>query len=402
MNHRERVLTALNHQEPDRVPIDFGGTVDSSISALSYQALRERLELGKNITRVLDIHQQTALIDDDVREKLDVDTSPLFYEPREWREDRLKDGSLVLFPEKFRPREEENGSQVIMNSEGIVTLRMPKDGYYFDSVYSPLRSATSVKEIEKYRQEIECYDRPSYLDKSYEELAEKAKTLLENTDYCLVGFFGGHIFQACQSLRGWEQFLVDLVENQKFAEALLERVTEANIQRFEHYARTVAQYVHLIHFEDDLGMQDRPLLSPKLYRKLIKPYQSRLFSFVKSRTKALILYHSDGAIYPFIPDFIEMGVDVLNPIQVSARGMETKKLKKEFGKDISFWGAGCESQTILPFASAEKVADEVKHRLDDLAPGGGFIFSPIHNIQAEVPVENVVTMFNTAREYGVY
>lgn len=149
-------------------------------------------------------------------------------------------------------------------------------------------------------------------------------------------------------------------------------------------------------------MQDRPLLRPSLYRKLVKPYHNKLFSFAKSRCDACLLLHTDGAVAPFISDFIEMGIDAVNPVQVSAAGMDTKALKREFGQDITFWGGGCDSQTVLPFGSPEEVADEVKRRIDDLAPGGGFVFSSIHNVQAGVPAENVVAMFETAREYGVY
>jgi uroporphyrinogen decarboxylase len=182
----------------------------------------------------------------------------------------------------------------------------------------------------------------------------------------------------------------------------MDHLAEANIRRFERYAETVGRYVHVIQFEDDLGMQDRPLLRPALYRKLVKPYHERLFRFAKSRCDAYLLLHTDGAVAPFIPDFIEMGVDALNPVQVSAAGMDTKVLKREFGRDITFWGGGCDSQDVLPFGIAEEVADEVKRRIDDLAPGGGFVFGPVHNIQAGVPPENTVAMFRTAREYGVY
>ncbi len=402
MNHRERVLTALLRQEPDRVPIDFGGTVDSSILAVGYQDLRNRLELNPSRTYVSDIYQQTAIIEEDVRQALDIDVEPILYEPEDWREGRLSDGSSALFPDKFRPSQEEDGSQVVRDESGTVVLRMPKGGFYFDSVHMPLANTSTTKDIDEFLEEIETYDRPEHLNKTYEDLAKKAEDLRKNTTYCLVGFFGGHIFQASQSLRGWERFLVDLIENQKFAETLMDRLTEANIKRFEHYARTIGPHVDIVHFEDDLGMQDRLLLSPVLYRKMVKPHQKRLFEFAKSRCKAYILYHTDGAVAPLIPDFIEMGVDALNPVQVSAKGMDTRTLKKEFGQDITFWGAGCESQTILPSGIPEEISDEVKRRLDDLAPGGGFVFSPIHNIQAGVPPENIITMFKTAREYGVY
>ncbi len=418
MKHRQRALTALRHQEPDRVPIDLGGTVDSTIMAVAYKGLTKRLGLGAGSTRVADVYQHTALVEEDVRQALGVDALLVSDEPNEWRQGVLPDGSPAEFPARFLPQLQDDGAQVIFDAAGNVVLKMPKDGHYFDPVYSPLADATSVRDIEKHIAAIESYDKPSYLDKSYEELAKKAQALRENTDYLLVGFFGGHIFQSAQSLRGWETFLMDLLVNQKFAEALMDQLAEANIRRFERYAETVGQYVHVVQFEDDLGMQDRPLLRPDLYRKVVKPYHGKLFRFAKSRLArtsassvepsetsqniAYLLLHTDGAVAPFIPDFIEMGVDALNPVQVSAAGMDTKELKREFGRDITFWGGGCDSQNVLPFGTPDEVADEVKRRIDDLAPGGGFVFAPVHNVQTGVPPENIVAMFKTAQEHGVY
>jgi uroporphyrinogen decarboxylase len=279
---------------------------------------------------------------------------------------------------------------------------MPAGGHYFDPLHAPLAGAESVAEIDRCQAWIESYDRPDHLDLAYEELAAAARALRQNSDYLLVGFFGGHIFQAAQSLRGWEQFLVDLLRNQSFARALLDRLAEANVRRFAHYAETVGRYVDVIHFEDDLGMQDRPLLRPALYRRMVKPYHARLFAFARAKSEAVLLFHSDGAVAPLIPDFIEMGIDALNPMQVSAAGMDPLVLKREFGREMAFWGGACDSQETLPFGTPAQVADEVRRRIDALAPGGGYVLAPIHNVQAGVPVENVVAMFRAAREHGAY
>lgn len=402
MNHRQRVLTSLRHEEPDRVPLDLGGTVDSTIMAVAYRRLREHLGLRPGWTRVADVYQHTALVEEDVRRALGVDVLLAGDEPTRWRAGTLPDGSPAEFPAKFQPQRQVDGSQVVFDKRGNVVLKMPEGGHYFDPVHSPLADATSIADIDAHMDAIESYDRPSHLDKQYEDLAQKAKALRRETDYLLVGFFGGHIFQAGQSLRGWATFLLDLLENPAFAEALMDRLVEANVRRFERYAATVGPYVDVIQFEDDLGMQDRPLLRPELYRERVKPYHARLFRFVKSRCDACLLLHTDGAVAPFIPDFIEMGVDILNPVQVSAAGMDPVALKRDYGRDIAFWGGGCESQRVLPFGTPQEVADEVKRRIDQLAPGGGFVFAPIHNIQSEVPPENVVAMYETARAYGVY
>jgi uroporphyrinogen decarboxylase len=402
MNHRGRVLTALRHQEPDRIPIDFGGTVDSTISALSYQALRKALGLPPTVTRIQDIYQYTAIVEDDVREVLGADTAPVLDLPAEWRSGTLPDGTEAQFPARFQPQRQPDGSQVVFDAAGTVTLKMPARGYYFDPVHSPLAGATSVRDIDRCMDQIEGYDHPDHLDSSYDELGCAARSLREQIDYLIVGFFGGHIFQAAQSLRGWESFLMDLLINRPFAEALLERLCETNLRRFDQFAQTVGRYVDVVHFEDDLGMQDRPLLRPELYRQVVKPYHSRLFRFARAHCNARLLFHTDGAVAPLIPDLIEMGIDALNPVQVSAEGMDPAILKREFGREIVFWGGGCDSQSILPFGTPQEVADEVKRRIDALAPGGGFVFGPIHNIQAGVPLDNVVTMFRVAREYGIY
>jgi len=360
------------------------------------------LGLGVGTIRVADIYQQEVLVGEDVREAIGSDTLGIQYEPKEWRTDTLTYDFPVEFPAKFRPRIDDDGAQVVLDSAGNVLLKMPKNGYYFDPIYSPLAEATSIDDIDRHIEAIESYDRPSYLDKSYEELAQEAKELRDSTDYLLVGSFGGHIFQAAQALRGWQTFLVDLLANEKFAEALMDKLVEVNMRRFEHYANTIGKYVQVVHVEDDLGMQDRPLLSPELYRKRVKPYHKKLYGFIKSQCDAFLLLHTDGAVSEFISDFIEMGVDALNPVQVSAKGMDTRRLKREFGRDISFWGGGCDTQKVLPFGTPEEIREEVRRRIDDLAPGGGFVFTHVHNIQANVPPENIATMYETVSEYGSY
>jgi len=291
---------------------------------------------------------------------------------------------------------------VILGSNGNVSLKRPADGHWFDSVSPPLAKLSSISEIETHVETIENFDTPDYHDKSCEELAKKAKELFENSDYLLVGQFAGRMFQASQFLRGWDLFLMDLVADPKFAQALMDTLTEANIRRFKHWAKTIGPYVQVVVFEDDLGMQDRPLISPDLYRRLVKPYHEKLYGFAKAHFDGYLMLHTDGFVSPFIPDFIEMGIDILNPIQISAIGLDTKDLKREYGQDIVFWGGGCESQNILPFGSPEDVREDVKRRMNDLAPGGGFVFSSVHNIQTEVPPENIVALFEAAKEFGAY
>jgi uroporphyrinogen decarboxylase len=314
----------------------------------------------------------------------------------------LFDGSLAEFPAMVRTQELGDGSRAMVDSTGRVVARMPKGSYFYDPAYPALADAVTIRDVEKHLDALVSYDAPAYLDKSDEQRAAEIKAQRETTDYALVGYFGGHLLQAGQVLRGWEAFLIDLLINQKLAHAILDRLLQANLARFERYAGTVGQYVDVILFEEDLGMQDRPLMSPATFRKMIKPYMKRLLCAARAGSDALILLHTDGAVAQLIPDFIEMGVDAINPVQVTAAGMEPAELKREYGRDIAFWGAGCDSQSVLPYGTPQQVEDEARRRLDELMPGGGYVFASIHNILPDVPVDNVLALFRTAREYGSY
>jgi uroporphyrinogen decarboxylase len=201
---------------------------------------------------------------------------------------------------------------------------------------------------------------------------------------------------------GLENFMMALISEPQFADRLMDQVTDIYIESCNNYLDKVGQYLNVFTFWDDLAGQDGWLIRPEIYRKMIKPKQRRLVEAIKKKTGAKLFYHSCGATRGLIPDLIELGFDILNPVQVSARGMDSRKLKQDFGRDIVFWGGGVDTQHVLPFGSPQEVADEVKRRIDDLAPGGGFVFAAVHNIQAYVPPENIVTMFDTALQYGRY
>lgn len=402
MSRRERVLTTLKHQEPDRVPIDLGGTDVSSIMIGPYRDLCQHLGLDVEPIRVIDIAQQLPKVHDKLKAALDIDVVGVYQLPKDWREGRAYDGTEVLYPAKFRSELTSDGSRVVRNEYGQVELVMPAGSYYYDQVYHPLQDISDVAEIEKAADVIANYDRPAWLDLEWEQLAEHAKHLRETTDAVLVGQFIGHIFQAAQFIRGWEEFMLDLAVNPALAEALMERLCEAHVRAFDRYAQTAGQYVDIIEVCDDLGMQDRLWLSPQSYRKLVKPYHAKLYQHIKANCNALLMMHSDGSLFPVIPDLIEIGVDILNPVQFTAADMELGRLKREFGADLCFWGGGVDTQKTLPFGTPEQVTDEVKRCIDDLASGGGFVFAAVHNIQEGVPVENILAAFRTAAEYGRY
>lgn len=397
MNSRERVVIGLNHKEPDRVPIDLGAMMSTGITGIAYNKLKAYLGIQGGRTRMYDLGQQLAEPELEVLERIHADVLPLLIsEPKEWKPSVLPDGSPCEVPTWFNPEREPDGSLVLRDGEGRIVARMPEDGYYFDGVYHPLANVSSI-------QELETYSFYTPIDQeTLDDLHARAKRLYETTDYAIMLNGAGSIYEWAQTLRGWDTFMMDLAADPKFASALMARLAEANIRRLEQILPAVEGYIQVIQVGDDLGMQSGPQLSPRLYRRLVKPWHAKLYRYIKEHTSAHLFLHTCGSVYAFIPDFIEMGVDVLNPVQVSAKDMDTKRLKEEFGTDIVFWGGGCDTQKVLPFGTPDEVREEVRRRIGDLASDGGFVFNQVHNIQAGVPPENIMAMYEAALEYGVY
>jgi len=382
MNHRERVQLALNHQEPDRIPIDLGATIVSSIVKKTYVELKQHLGLPLEDITMLDYVQQLPYVDEALLQRFDVD----------FRLVQLPAATAIgvnIF---------EEGDYYAFIDRWGSKLHMPKEnGLYFDWVDFPIKEPTLAA--------LDVYQWPQ--SDSIElnaKLGEEAKALYENTDCALVGsaVIGGGIFEQPARVMGLQNFMMALLTEPAFADRLMEQITDIYIESCNRYLDFVGPYIDVFTFWDDVAGQNGWLIKPELYRKLIKPKQKRLVEAIKKKTNAKLFYHSCGATRGLIPDLIEIGFDILNPVQVSARGMDTKELKAEFGNDITFWGGGVDTQRVLPFGKPQEVVDEVKRRIDDLAPGGGFVFAAVHNIQAFVPPENIVAAFDTALEYGKY
>lgn len=393
---------ALQHKEPDRVPVDLGSVIVTGIMAVAYRRLKEYWDLPTGV-KVIDTKQQLALVEESVRQRVGADVVPVLAEARkwdvirEWKPGHLSDGSPCEVPAQFNPEELPDGSHVIRDGDGTIRSRRPAGGLYFDDVVHPLAQAESIQDIEQHDWEYELD--PGLLDL----LRAKAEHLSENTDLAVIeaGFFPS-VYEAAQSLRGWEPFMMDLAADPKFAGYLMDKLVEMHMERFRQYIEVVGDRVDVIAAGDDLGMETGPQLSPELYRQRVKPRQKRLFEYVKQRSSAPIFLHSCGSVTPLIPDFIEIGVDILNPVQVAATDMDSAKLKREFGGDLVFWGGGCDTQHVLSFGTPEDVHEEVKRRLGDFAPGGGYVFNQVHNIQADVPPENIEAMYEAVAEYGHY
>lgn len=382
MNPRERVLLALNHKEPDRIPIDLGGTIVSSITKRSYIDLKNYLGMPVEEINMLDYIQQLPYINEPLMQRFGVDFR------------------MVQLPAATAPGVvifEEGDYYAIIDRWGA-KLHMPKDGgLYFDWVEFPF-TETSIEALERYN-----WPRPDPREYNV-QLRQQAQYLYENSDYALVGsaIIGGGIFEQPARVIGLENFLKALILEPQFADRIMDRITDIYIESCNNYLDELGQYLHVFIYYDDLCGQEGWMIRPDLYRQMIKPKQRRLVEAVKRKTDAKLFYHSCGASRDLIPDLIDIGFDIINPVQVSARGMDTRRLKQDFGQDIVFWGGGVDTQHVLPFGKPAEVVDEVKRRIDDLAPGGGFVFAAIHNIQAFVPPENIVAAFDTALEYGKY
>jgi uroporphyrinogen decarboxylase len=382
MDSRQRVILSLNHMEPDRVPVDLGATIVTSITKSSYISLKEHLGLPLEEIKMLDYVQQLPYLDEALLERFNVDFR------------------MVQLPSATAPGLNifEEGDYYAFIDRWGSKLHMPKDGgLYFDWVDFPLSEFT--------QDALDRYDWPEPDPQEYVlQLQQQAQYLYQHTDYAIIGsaVIGGGIFEQPARTIGLENFLMALVSEPEFADRLMEGITDIYIQSCENYLDLLGEYLQVFTYWDDLCTQTGWMVRPDLYRRMVKPKQRRLVEAIKKKTDAKLFYHSCGATYELIPDLIELGFDILNPVQVSAAGMDTRRLKRDFGKDIVFWGGGVDSQHVLPFEKPAKVVDEVKRRIDDLAPGGGFVFAPVHNIQAMVPPENIVAAFDTALAYGRY
>jgi len=398
---RERVLTTLAHKEPDCVPIDLGAMDSTTIMGAAYNRLKEHLGMEGGHTRIY-FPEMICLVEEPVRRWARADVVPIPLLPHKWRPWTLSDGSPCEIPWRWKPEQQPNGSWVIRDPTGTPALRMPEGGYFFDAVNPPLAGCETVADLDKHKDVFASADWPFWVDDTFDDLRERGRRLHEETDAAIMGNFSIHILAGGQALRGYDIFLMDLLLNPKLAEAIMDRLANVYVERFDPYIEAVGPYVDIINVNDDLGQQDRLLMSPKTYRKMVKPYQRKIYEYIHSKTDAKLFMHSDGAIRDAIPDLIEIGVEILNPIQYTAVGMGAAELKREFGKDLSFWGAGIDTQTVLPHGTPEQVRDEVRKQLDILMPGGGYVFNTVHNILHEVPAENIVAMYETVWEHGKY
>ena len=398
MTSRERVLAALNHREPDRVPIDFSGHRSSGIAAMAYPKLREFLGLPPKPVRVYDVIQQLAVIDEDVLDRFGVDTIELgrgfALDEGSWTPWTLPDGTPCLVP-SWTPLERDDGRWVIRSKTGKVLAHMPEGVLYFEQTYYPFLDGDDLQAISAALEEsmwTAVASPPGPID--CQLLSEGAKRLRKETGRAIIGLLGGNLFEIGQFLYRNDQFMMLLAAEPQHAHRFLDKLVEIHLANLEKFLEAVGEYIDIILFGDDLGMQTGPMISPQMYREFFKPRHKLLWNRANQLADVKVMLHCCGGVRELIPDLIEASVDAINPVQISCSGMDAGRLKAEFGADITFWGGGCDTRDILPTGTPQQVAENVKEQVRILSPGGGFVFQQVHNILANIPPANIVAMFD--------
>jgi uroporphyrinogen decarboxylase len=366
MTHRERVLAALGHRQPDRVPKDLGSSRVTGMVKASYEKLCAHLGFGRP-GAVVDRMQQVVAMDEEVLRHFDVDVRAI----------------SPGLPDR-------GGDQELSDSryadEWGVVRRQPPGCHYYELESSPLSGEITPRDIAR-------YSWPDPADPGrFRGLRDQARQLREETDFAVMYNARFHPVHLTQYLRGFQDWYLDLGGNHDLFSCLLEAVSGILLEWNRLALLEVGEYVDLVSFGDDVGMQDRAVCAPPVYQRLIRPAHERFVQMVRAHSAARIFYHTCGSVYAYIPDFIDMGIDALNPVQVTARNMQPEGLKREFGDRISFWG-GIDSQHILPRATPNEVRAEARRMSELMGANGGYVLAAVHNIQPDVPPANVCALF---------
>lgn len=407
MTSRQRVLAAIAHKEPDRVPIDQGAMRSTGIMAIAYNRLKAHLGVTGPPTLLYDLVQQLAQPDDWFLERFHVDAidwGRAF--PVEWQPWTLPDGSPALAPARFRP-EWRDGEILMRNEQGLLLGRMPRGALFIDQCYWPLDRPDGLDNFEPLAEQGELSvwgalpTQPA--DRPVEEMARVARHLYETTDKAIVVGMGGNLFEHGQMLFGMQNLYLHLGSEPAKMHRFLDRVAELHLETLKRILPAVRGYIQVIVMGDDLGSQTGPQISRKMYREFFLPRHKQIYSCARRESGgAHIFLHCCGGIYPLIPDLIEAGVEILNPVQTGARNMEPERLKAEFGRELTFWGGGCDTQGILFRGTPQQVREDVRRRMEVFMEGGGFVWNQIHNVMADVPPANIEAMLDAAYEFGRY
>lgn len=412
MTSRERVLAAIEHRQPDHVPLDLGGTPSSGISAIAYNNLKKYLGLTGGHTRIYDVVQQVVQPEEELLDRFGVDVldiGRMFNEKDEdWYDTELADGSAAEYPIWFHPEKQPDGGYLVHDKEGTLIAKMPVGATFFDQTYFPY--------AEEYPENFDDLDHQmgkvlwSALvhspwdhagDKDfYKTLRERTIKLRQSTDKALMITCGCNLFEWGTFLRRIDNFLMDTYADEEHVEALVEQLMLRHLDTLKKVCEAVGDVVDILRFGDDLGMDTGMFMSREKYQTLFKPYHTQLNAYVHAHSQMKTLLHSCGSVYPIIPDLIEAGYDILNPVQTTAYQMDPEILKREFGKDITFWGGGCNTRTVLNRSTPKEVYEYSRRMIDIFNRDGGFVFNQEHNIMPDVPPENIIAMYQAVADSG--
>jgi uroporphyrinogen decarboxylase len=406
MTSRERVLASLDHREPDRPPVDLSGHRSSGINAIAYRKLRAALGLPARVPRVYDPVQQLAIVEEDALALLGVDTIELgrafALGDEHWVDWVLPDGSPCQMPAWAKP-EREVASWVIRSRTGRVIARMPDGAHYFEQTHWPFARGEDLGPLGPAFDEsmwTAIGSPPGPLVAGAEGqalLAEGAARLRAEQDRAIIGLFGGNLLEVGTFLYGIDEFLWLLAAEPQRAHAFLDRVVELHLGNLERFLGAVGGSIDVILFGDDLGGTNGPMISPSMYREFFAPRHAVLWGRAKALANAKAMLHCCGGVRELLPDLIGAGLDAINPVQISCRGMAPEGLKRDFGRDLVFWGGGCDTTRVLPRGTPAEVRAHVRDMARIWSPGGGWVFQQVHNILPEVPIENVLAMYEGLR-----
>jgi len=414
MTSRQRVLAAIEHRQPDRVPIDLGGTPSSGISALAYNRLLRHLGLDIGPAKVYDVVQQLAQPDDAVLDRFGVDVVDVGrafnVSDDDWRATALPCGEHVLLPAWFHPLPAAEGGWEVRSADGLRIAAMPATGHFFDQTIFPYLDGypSDYRGLDAAMGKVlwaalahSPWDHAGRSD-FWPELRRRSLALRASSDRALIVAGGCNLFEWGSFLRRLDNFLMDLATAPDDVERLLDALLDRHLAFLKKLCESVGDVVDIVRLGDDLGMDRGPFMSPATYRRLFKPRHKALCDYIHQHSRMHILLHSCGGIADLMPDLIEAGFEILNPVQTNCRGMDPARLKAEFGPHVTFWGGGCDTRYVLNRLSPAEVKRHVRERLELLAPGGGFVFNTVHNILPEVPPENIMALFEALDEHRAH
>lgn len=414
MTSRERIMASVNHKQPDRVPLDLGATPSSGISAIAYNNLKKHLNINTGNTRIYDVVQQVVYPEKEIIDLFGVDVIDIgrvFNEKdSDWYDTTLANQTIAQYPKWFKPILKPDGSYVVFDKEGTLIAKMPVGATFFDQTYYPY--------VEDYPDNYENLDKemgkvlwqalvhspwdhgnePNF----YEDLRKRVLELRKTSDKALMITCGCNLFEWGTFLRRMDNFLMDIYTDEDLVEELLEELMTRHLKTLKNVCESVGDIVDILRFGDDLGMDTGMFMSREKYQNIFKPHHKKLNDYVHKHSSMKTFLHSCGSIYPIMGDLIDAGYDIINPVQTTAYQMDPATLKREFGKDITFWGGGCNTRSILNRSTPKEVYDYTRRMVDIFLLDGGFVFNTEHNIMPDVPPENIVSMYQAVKDAGKF